>query len=91
MKYNELTLKVGDKLYHWFRSGKKINGKFTPYLSFSTGFRVTEYNRDGADPDAKVFALKAFPMNVFITEDIMQHVVDCVQAARDEVMAEENA
>lgn len=91
MKYNELTLKVGDKLYHWFRSGKKINGKFTPYLSFSTGFRVTEYNRDGADPDAKVFALKAFPMNVFITEDIMQHVVDCVQAARDEVIAEENA
>lgn len=33
-----------------------------------------------------VFALKSFPMNPFVTPDIMKHTIRCVQAARDEVM-----
>ena len=55
-------------------------------MSFSTGFRVTEYNRDEKDADEVVFALKSFPMNPFVTPDIMKHTIRCVHAARDEVM-----
>ena len=82
----QLTEAVGDKLFEWFRAGKKIDGKFTPYMSFSTGFRNAEYNREGADADAVVYAIKSFPMNVFVTPEIMKWALHCVQAARDEVL-----
>lgn len=86
LKNNRLTEAVGNKLFEWFRSGKRIDGKFTPYMSFSTGFRNAEYNRDGTDAEAVVYAIKAFPMNVFITPDSMKWALHCVQAARDEVL-----
>jgi len=86
MKHNKLTHAIGDKLFEWFRSGKKINGHCTPYLSFSTGFRATEYNRDMNDSEAVVYAIKMFPMNVYITAEVMDHVLVCIVAARDEVM-----
>ena len=76
---------MGNKLFEWFRAGTKIEGKHTPYMSFSTGFRNTNYNRDGADSEAVVYALKSFPMNVFVTPEIMQWALRCVHAARDEV------
>ncbi|WP_162048553.1 pyridoxal phosphate-dependent decarboxylase family protein [Vibrio taketomensis] len=85
---NMLTKAIGDKLYHWFREGKQINGRYTPYISFSTGFRVAEYNSDDTDPDAYIFALKIFPMNVHITPEIMRYAIDCVLLARDEVLSE---
>jgi L-2,4-diaminobutyrate decarboxylase len=85
VKHNKLTKAVGDKLFEWFRSGKTIDGKYTPYMSFSTGFRNTTYNQDGSDTEAVVYALKSFPMNVFVTPEIMQWVVRCVREARDEV------
>src|SRR5579864_493739 len=86
LKHNQLTKTVGDKLFEWFRAGKKIEGKYTPYMSFSTGFRNANYNRDGADSEAVVYAIKSFPMNVFVTPNIMQWVLRCVHAARDEVL-----
>ncbi len=86
IKHNQLTEAVGNKLFEWFRAGKKIDGKYTPYMSFSTGFRNVDYNRDGTDADAVVFALKSFPMNVFVTPEIMQWALHCVHAARDEVL-----
>jgi L-2,4-diaminobutyrate decarboxylase len=86
IKHNQLTEAVGNKLFEWFRAGKKIDGKYTPYMSFSTGFRNADYNRDGSDADAVVFALKSFPMNVFVTPEIMQWALHCVHAARDEVL-----
>lgn len=86
LKHNKLTHDVGDKLFEWFRAGKKIDGKYTPYMSFSTGFRNAEYNRDGTDEVAVVYALKSFPMNVFVTTEIMQWALRCVHAARDEVL-----
>ena len=64
------------------------NGQFTPHMSYSTGFRTASYNGDGSDSEAMVYALKAYPMNVFVTSEIMKHTVDCVLAARDEVMKE---
>ena len=86
LKHNQLTEAVGNKLFEWFRAGKKIEGKYTPYMSFTTGFRNANYNRDGVDSEAVVYALKSFPMNVFVTPEIMQWVLCCVQAARDEVL-----
>ena len=82
---NMLTRQIGDRLWDWFIQGKRIDGLPTPHVSFSTGFRAADYNRDGSDPEAVVFALKAFPMNVHIDAAAMRHVVKCVLAARDEV------
>ena len=84
--HNELTQSIGNKLFEWFRSGKKVHGQCTPYLSFSTAFRTVEYNRDWTDHQAVVCALKLFPMNVNITAAVMDHVLDCIVAARDEVV-----
>ena len=86
IKHNKLTREVGDKLFEWFRAGKQIDGKYTPYMSFSTGFRNTEYNRSGSEADEVVYALKSFPMNVFVTPEIMQWALHCVELARDEVL-----
>jgi len=86
IKHNQLTKAVGDKLFEWFRAGKQIEGKYTPYMSFSTGFRNTEYNCDGADADEVIYAIKTFPMNVFVTPEIMQWALHCVGLARDEVL-----
>jgi hypothetical protein len=55
-------------------------------MSFSTGFRRTTYNLDGADAESVVYALKVFPMNVFVTPEVMRWTLTCVQAARDEVV-----
>jgi L-2,4-diaminobutyrate decarboxylase len=81
---NRLTRRIGDKLWEWFRSGKRIDDLATPYMSFSTGFRAASYNPDGTDADAVVYALKIFPMNVHIVPGLMRHVLKCVLAARDE-------
>jgi glutamate/tyrosine decarboxylase-like PLP-dependent enzyme len=86
LKHNRLNEAVGNKLFEWFRAGKKIDGKHTPYLSFTTGFRNAGYNQDGTDAEAVVYALKSFPMNVFVTPKIMKWMLRCVHAARDEVL-----
>lgn len=88
MKYNRLNETIGNKLYAWYREAHRINGICTPYMSFSTGFRTTNYNREENDPDAVIFAIKSFPMTVFCTPDVMKHTLDCVAAARDEVLKE---
>lgn len=86
IKYNELTEAIGEKLFDWYLSGKKVNGKFTPHMAYSTGFRNADYNKDGSDSQAVIYALKAYPMNVFVTPEVMKHTLDCVLAARDEVL-----
>jgi len=86
IKHNKLIHAIGDKLFEWFRQGKIIDGLCTPYLSFSTGFRSAEYNRELKDKEAVIYAIKMFPMNVYITPEVMNHVLKCVIAARDEVM-----
>jgi glutamate/tyrosine decarboxylase-like PLP-dependent enzyme len=86
LKHNKLTEAVGNKLFDWYRAGKQIDGKYTPYMSFSTGFRNADYNRDGTDAEAVVYALKSFPMNFSVTPEIMHWVLHCVHAARDEVL-----
>jgi glutamate/tyrosine decarboxylase-like PLP-dependent enzyme len=89
IKHNKLTRAIGDTLFEWFRSGKKINGRCTPYLSYSTGFRTAEYNRGMKDSEAVIYAIKMFPMNVYITPEVMNHVLECVNAARDDVITKQ--
>jgi len=86
LKHNKLTEAVGNKLFDWYRAGKQIDGKYTPYMSFSTGFRNADYNQDGTDAEAVVYALKSFPMNFSVTPEIMHWVLHCVHVARDEVL-----
>lgn len=88
IRSNQLTEAIGEKLFQWYLDGKKINGRYTPHMAYSTGFRTTAYNPDGSDAEAVVYALKTYPMNVFVTDEVMQHVLDCVVAARDEVLAQ---
>jgi hypothetical protein len=87
LHHNRLTEAVGNKLFEWYTGGKTLDGKYTPHLSFTTGFRTATYDRDGSDPAATVYALKSFPMNVFVTPEVMQWALHCVHAARDEVLA----
>ncbi len=77
---------IGDKLYHWFRFGKTIEGKHTPYISFTTGFRNTGYHRDGNDADAVVYALKSYLRNVFVTQETIDWLLLCIGLARDAVL-----
>lgn len=35
-----------------------------------------------------IFALKIFPLNVHITPGVMDHVLACISAARDEVISD---
>jgi hypothetical protein len=86
LTHNKLTHAIGDLLFEWFRSGKRINGQCTPYLSFTSKFRPTEYNRELIDSEAMIFALKIFPLNVSITPLVMDHVLTCIGAARDQIM-----
>lgn len=88
MKHNRLQEKVADTLWNWYKEGKVIDGCQLTYTSLSTGFRPTEYNRDESDPNAMIYALKSFPMNVFIDADSMDTLVKVVKAARDEVIKE---
>lgn len=82
---NELQQKVANQLWDWFRSGQLPSGDYAPYISYTSGFRSTEYNRDETDPEALIYALKSFPMNVNIDPASMQTMIKLVLAARDVV------
>ena len=44
---------------------------------------------DGSDAEGTVYALKTYPMNVYNNPVVMDHVINCVLAARDAVEAEQ--
>lgn len=88
MKFNRLQEKIADTLWKWLKEGKTIGNSHVTYTSLSTGFRPTTYNRDESDPNAMIYALKSFPMNVFIDADSMDTLIKVVKAARDEVIAQ---
>jgi len=84
--HNKLQEKIADTLWDWFRDGELHAGEYAPYISYSSGFRPTEYNRDEHDPGAMVYALKSFPMNLNIDVCSMQGLLRMVSAARDHVL-----
>lgn len=85
---NRLQAAIGEKMFNWFLEGKLINGKPSPHISYSTGFSTAAWNADGADPEGMVYAIKTYPMNVYNNPEVMDHVITCVLAARDAVLAE---
>ncbi len=84
-KHNQLTEDIAERLWKWFREGKKISGMHTPYLSITKGFRPAIYNHDLSDDEAIVYALKVYPVNVFVTPETISHALQCIRMARDEV------
>lgn len=86
LKNNKMIHAIGELLWKWFREGKKINGQFTTYLSITTGFRNTVYNKNGHDEKAVIYAIKIYSVNVFVTNEIMDHAIGCIIAARDKVL-----
>ena len=44
------------------------------------------WDADGKDPEGMVYTIKAYPMNDYNNPEVMDHVITCVLAARDEVM-----
>ncbi|GAB6043021.1 pyridoxal phosphate-dependent decarboxylase family protein [Endothiovibrio diazotrophicus] len=87
IKHNELQAQIGDLLWQWFRDGKLHEGHYGPYVSYTSGFRKTNYNADGADPKAVIYALKSFPMNININPAVMECLLQIALLARDEIEA----
>lgn len=88
LENNRFQQAVGEKLFQWYLEGHKINGRPTPHLAYSTGFRTASWNADGADSEGYIYTLKTFPMNVYNNPVVMNDVITSVLAARDEVEAE---
>lgn len=88
LENNRFQQAVGEKLFQWYLEGHKINGRPTPHLAYSTGFRTASWNADGTDSEGYVYTLKTFPMNVYNNPVVMNDVITSVLAARDEVEAE---
>lgn len=85
---NRFQQAVGEKLFQWYLEGHEINGKPTPHIAYSTGFRTASWNADGSDSEGYVYTLKTFPMNIYNNPIVMDHVITSVIAARDAVEAE---
>ncbi|MDC0708846.1 pyridoxal-dependent decarboxylase [Stigmatella sp. ncwal1] len=86
--HNALQEKVADKIWDWFRDGKQHGGAYAPYISYTSGFRPTDYNPDMAIDGAVIYGLKAFPMNLNVDLETMQTLIKLVLTARDEVAKE---
>ena len=85
---NRLQQAIGEKMFEWYLSGHKIDGKPTPHIAYSTGFRNASWNEDGSDAEGTVYALKTYPMNVYNNPSVMDHVITCVLAARKKIKKE---
>jgi len=86
IRHNILIEKVAELLWEWFREKMLIDGKFTPYLSITKGFRPTLYNKGNNDNEATVYAIKVYPVSTFITKKDISHVIKCIRLARDTVI-----
>ncbi|SEM08746.1 Glutamate or tyrosine decarboxylase [Stigmatella aurantiaca] len=86
--HNALQERIADTLWQWFRDGQQHEGAYAPYISYTSGFRPTDYNPDMTVDGAVIYALKAFPMNLNVGLESMQTLLKLVLAARDEVAKE---
>lgn len=87
VRNNKMLGAIGELLWKWFREGKQLNGKPTAYLSITTGFRPALYNAGCQDKKAVIYALKVYPVSVFVTKESIDHAIACISAARDAVAA----
>lgn len=85
---NILQENIANTLWEWFRSGKKVDGLYGPYTSYTSGFRPTDYNDDFIADNGVIYAIKAFPMNVNVTVETMETLIKQIRIARDIVLGE---
>ncbi|GET44115.1 pyridoxal phosphate-dependent decarboxylase family protein [Microseira wollei] len=48
---NELQKNVADLLWQWHREGKLLEGSYAPYISYTSGFRPTDYPDENVEPE----------------------------------------
>lgn len=85
-RHNALQRQVADVLWGWLRRGERVDETHAPNISYTSGFRATDYNSGLDDEGAVVYALKSFPMNVNITARHMETLIRLVKKARDEAI-----
>lgn len=83
---NQLQQDVADMLWQWHREGHLHGGSYAPYISYTSGFRPTDYDDEEIEPGF-IYAVKAYPMNVNITPVVMDDLIRLVLAARDAIEA----
>lgn len=83
---NQLQQDIADMLWQWHRDGQLHGDSYAPYISYSSGFRPTDYD-DEEIPPGFIYAVKAYPMNVNITPDVMDDLIRLVLTARDAIEA----
>lgn len=86
LKHNKFIEKTADLMWKWFREKKQIDGKSTPYLSITKGFRPALYYKNSSDREAVIYALKVYPVSTYITCEDMLHAIKCIRMAKDEVI-----
>ena len=85
---NKLQQDIADMLWQWHRDGQLHGGSYAPYISYTSGFRPTDYDDEEIEPGF-IYAVKAYPMNVNVTPFVMDELVRLVLAARDAIEAGE--
>ncbi|MEQ9485370.1 pyridoxal phosphate-dependent decarboxylase family protein [Coleofasciculus sp. F4-SAH-05] len=83
---NKLQQDIADMLWQWHRDGQLHGGSYAPYISYTSGFRPTDYDDDTVEPGF-IYAVKAYPMNVNITPEVMDELIRLVLVARDAIEA----
>ncbi len=83
---NKFQQKIADQLWEWFRTDQQLGAEYAPYISYTSGFRPTSYNMDQSDPEAVIYALKSYPMNININAQAMDTLLELVLLARDAVL-----
>ncbi len=83
---NELQKNIADMLWQWHRDGQLHEGGYAPYISYTSGFRPTDYDNEEIEPGF-IYAVKAYPMNVNITPEVMDELIRLVLVARDAIEA----
>ncbi len=81
---NKLQQDIADMLWQWHRDGQLHGGSYAPYISYTSGFRPTDYDNDDVEPGF-IYAVKAYPMNVNITPEVMEELIRLVLVARDAI------
>ena len=79
---NQLQKDIADLLWQWYRYGKP-GDDYAPYISYTSGFRPTEYEDESIEPGF-IYAVKSYPMNVNVTYEVMDDLM-LVLEARDAI------
>lgn len=79
-RHNALQKDLADEIWQFVRSGQKIDGLYAPCCNYSSGFRKTQYpDGEVKVTQSEIYALKSFPMNVNVTKEHMNHLIQILK------------